>query len=369
MEKLVDAVDSLRYHTFDGPVLALKPGTIRLLIKAGYGVYRHATVDICHWSAEALEGGQSCYKVRFYGVPAGGSHRCVEMSPVGMLCGNRCVYCWRFTEDFDYVQLDPHHFADPEDLIRGLLEERRRLLSGYMGHPEGRKRVAAALEPTHWAISLSGEPLLYPKLPQLIRAIYALPSTRSIFLVTHGLFPEALIRLVEEDALPTQLYLSLNAPDPEHYRRIDVPVAFPVEEAWERTLRSLEILSWIPTRTVVRITLIRSLNADPSLIPRFADVLSIAQPHFIEVKSYMHVGHSTYRLSRSDMLSLDEVREWAVKLLDELSRRGLRYVYMDEEARSRIVVLQSLDRYVDRWIVRPGDGERAWGIGDRVDRR
>jgi len=362
-------LDAMRYHTWDGAVIVLKPSTIRLLIKAGYGVYRHATVDICHWSAEALEGGQSCYKVKFYGVPAGGSHRCVEMSPVGMLCGNRCVYCWRFTEDFDYVELEPHHFADPDELIRGILEERRRLLSGYMGHPEGRKRVAAALEPTHWAISLSGEPLLYPKLPQLIKAIYKLPSTRSVFLVTHGLFPEMLIRLIEEDALPTQLYLSLNAPDVEHYKAIDVPVAFPPEEAWERTLRSLEILSWIPTRTVLRITLIRRLNADPSLIPRFAELVAIAQPHFVEVKSYMHVGHSTYRLSKSDMMSMDEVREWAKLLVEELGKLGLRYVYMDEENRSRIVVLQSLDRYVDRWIVKPGDDKRASESSDRVDRR
>lgn len=62
------------------------------------------------------------------------------------------------------------------------------------------------------------------------------------------------------------------------------------EDAWERWLRSLELLSKLNTRTVIRITLIRSLNYDFKYVPEFAKLMLIGNPHFIEVKSYMHLA-------------------------------------------------------------------------------
>ncbi len=53
------------------------------------------------------------------------------------------------------------------------------------------------------------------------------------------------------------------------------------------------------------------------------------------------------------MLRHEEVREWAMKLLEEINRLGGNFRYMDEDEPSRIVVLQNMSRYVDRWIVRP----------------
>ena len=161
-------------------------------------------------------------------------------------------------------------------------------------------------------------------------------------------------RLVEEDALPTQLYLSTNAPNKELYYKINVPV-YHREDAWERWLESLDILAATPTRTVLRITLIRSLNYDDRYIPEFAQIVKRGNPHFVEVKSYMHLGHSTFRLKREDMLSHEEVKQWAAKLLAELEKIGARFRYMDDDEPSRIVVLQNMDRYVDRWIVPPGN--------------
>lgn len=342
-----------RYHVLDGPKIRFRASAARALVERHYGVVGHAAVELCKWTKDAMEGGKSCYKVKFYNAPAGGSHRCVEMSPVGLICSNRCVYCWRPTEEFDVVELDERFYMEPEEIVKGVLEERRRLLSGYWGHPTGKQKVKEALAPTHWAISLSGEPTMYPKLPQLIKLVKSLPSTKSVFLVTNGQHPEMLKRLMEEDALPTQLYLSTNAPNRELYYRINVPVAHR-EDAWERWLQSLNLLAKMPTRTVLRITLIRSLNYDDRYIPEFARLVARGNPHFVEVKSYMFLGHSTYRLRREDMLSHEEVKEWSMKLLKELEKLGARWTYMDDDEPSRIVVLQNLDRYVDRWIVPPG---------------
>ncbi|MFN7105612.1 MAG: 4-demethylwyosine synthase TYW1 [Pyrobaculum sp.] len=337
-----------RYHILEGPRIKIRASAARTLVERHYGVVGHAAVELCKWTKDAIEGGKSCYKVKFYNAPAGGSHRCVEMSPVGLICSNRCVYCWRPTEEFDVVKLDERHYMEPEEMTRGVLEERKRLLSGYWGHPRGRLKVREALMPTHWAISLSGEPTMYPKLPQLVKAIKSLPHTKSIFLVTNGQHPEILRKLMEEDALPTQLYLSTNAPNEELYYKINVPVAHR-EDAWRRWLESLDLLAKMPTRTVLRITLVRSLNYDERYIPQFAQIIERGSPHFVEIKSYMHLGHSTYRLKREDMLTHGEVVGWASKLLRKLP--GFRY--MDDDEPSRIVVIQNMERYVDRWIVSP----------------
>ena len=346
----------LRYHEFTEGKIRISLDALPMLKKAHYGVYGHATVELCHWTKSALTGGPSCYKVKFYGAPVGGSHRCVEMGPVGMMCSNKCIYCWRPSESFDPYEPMSQEVMDPVDMVNGILKERKRLLSGYFGHAKSsRVKVNEALQPTHWAISLSGEPTMYPRLPELIKYIKSLPNTKSVFLVTNGLYPEMIEKLWREDALPTQLYLSLNAPNKELFLKIANPVIHR-DDAWERVLRSLELLAKIPTRTVVRITLIKGWNTGSELLDQFAEVLSIGNPHFIEPKSYMHLGHSVYKLSKFNMLRHEEVKEWSLSLLKALNSRGLRYVFMDEDPNSRITVLQNMDRYVDRWIEKPSNG-------------
>ncbi|MFP3307036.1 MAG: 4-demethylwyosine synthase TYW1 [Thermocladium sp.] len=341
--------ERLKYHEVIGGKIKIKIDTRAELLKSKYGVYGHATVELCHWTKSSLSGGPSCYKYKFYGAPVGGSHRCVEFGPMGMVCSNRCVYCWRPTDAFDSITPSSDEVMEPEDLLNGVLAERRRLLSGYFGHPEGKKKIREALEPTHFAISLSGEPTLYPKLPELVKLIRSLPNTKSIFIVTNGEHPEAIERLVEENALPTQLYLSCNAPNKALFNKINVPV-MKGEAAWDSWLRTLKMLPKLGTRTVVRITLIKGWNTDPKYVPEFAELMRAGSPHFIEVKSYMHLGHSVYRLGKENMLSHEEVREWANKLLREL---GTMYEFMDEDVNSRIVVLRNTERRIDRWIEKP----------------
>jgi tRNA wybutosine-synthesizing protein 1 len=224
------------------------------------------------------------------------------------------------------------------------LKERERLIMGFYGNPKSNKeKLDESLFPEHYAISLSGEPTMYPKLPNLIKYLKSLKNTKSIFLVTNGQEPEMINRLIKEDALPTQLYLSTNASNRKTFYQINRPK---YKDAWDRWLTTLNILADINTRTVLRMTLIRNYNSDLNNIPEFVNVINKANPHFIEVKSYMHIGMSTNRLEHNNMLDVKEVREFTNHLQKNLQD----YNIMDESEISRIVVLQNQNRYTNRWI-------------------
>lgn len=57
-----------------------------------------------------------------------------------------------------------------------------------------------------------------------------------------------------EDKLPTQLYVSLTAPDLETYNRVNVPM---IPDGWERIKEFLRLMSDAQTRTVIRLTLVK----------------------------------------------------------------------------------------------------------------
>ena len=108
----------------------------------------------------------------------------------------------------------------------------------------------------------------------------------------------------------------------------------------------MQFLARCETRTVIRITLVRSHNFNHETIAQFSKLIPEANPHFIEIKSYMHVGMSTQRLERENMLEMEEVREFSEKLCEKLPG----FNEMDESEISRIVVLQNKNRYTDRFI-------------------
>ena len=184
---------------------------------------------------------------------------------------------------------------------------------------------------------------MYPKLPELIKYLKSLNETKSIFLVTNGQEPDMIKRLADEDALPTQLYLSTNAADYESFMRINKPK---YSDSWERWNKTLQMLKDLETRTVLRITLIRDYNDQKEMIPNFASMFDDSNPHFIEIKSYMHIGRSTNRLEYSNMLEMDEVRKFS----DEIVENSKIFSVMDESFVSRIVVLQNKERVIDRFI-------------------
>lgn len=320
----------------------IKPMILSQLKKAKYGVADHGTVELCHWTKKSFRNEGDCYKHKFYGIS---THRCMEFSPAGMFCENRCVYCWRPMEFYSAMKMPPEKVAPPDIVLSKLMRERERLIMGHYGDSRNdEKKLDESLLPTHYAISLSGEPTMYPQLPELIKYLKQLSSTKSIFLVTNGQEPEMLERLRDEDALPTQLYLSTNAPNEEIFHAVNRPK---YKDAWDRWNSSLELLSDLDnTRTVLRITLIRDYNDSDLLIPQYAEMANRGNVHFIEAKSYMHIGRSTNRLERINMLDISEVRHFAKKLADQ---SGM-YSQMDESEVSRIVVLQNQKKFIDRWI-------------------
>lgn len=328
-------------HIEGNNLISISPLTKTKLQKAKYGVYNHSAVELCHWTKKSFADEGNCYKHKFYGIS---THRCMEMTPTAMNCENRCIYCWRPTEFYDTLQMPSHLVDEPDVIVSNLMKERERLLSGFYGNQKNDKRkLDESLLPTHYAISLSGEPTMYPKLPQLIKYLMSLKATRSIFLVTNGQEPEMLRRLEDEDALPTQLYLSTNATNRKMFYLINRPRH---KNAWERWCESLEFLANARTRTVLRMTMIRGYNEEFNNAENFAQLISKANPHFVEIKSYMHIGMSVQRLEKSNMLEMSEVRTFVDHLINKLPG----FFIMDESEISRIVVLQNQDRYTNRYI-------------------
>jgi tRNA wybutosine-synthesizing protein 1 len=328
-------------HTEGNNLISISPLTKTKLQKAKYGVYNHSAVELCHWTKKSFADEGNCYKHKFYGIS---THRCMEMTPTAMNCENRCIYCWRPTEFYDTLQMPSHLVDEPDVIVSNLMKERERLLSGFYGNQKNDKRkLDESLLPTHYAISLSGEPTMYPKLPQLIKYLMSLKATRSIFLVTNGQEPEMLRRLEDEDALPTQLYLSTNATNRKMFYLINRPRH---KNAWERWCESLEFLANARTRTVLRMTMIRGYNEEFNNAENFAQLISKANPHFVEIKSYMHIGMSVQRLEKSNMLEMSEVRTFVDHLINKLPG----FFIMDESEISRIVVLQNQHRYTNRYI-------------------
>ena len=322
-------------------LIQIKPAIAAQLKKAKYGVADHSTVELCHWTKKSFKHEGSCYKHQFYGIL---THRCMEFSPAGMYCENRCVYCWRPMEFYDSMKMEPEQVAEPEQILRKLMGERKKLIDGFYGDSRNdNQRLDESLLPTHYAISLSGEPTMYPKLPELIKYLKSLEATKSIFLVTNGQEPDMIQKLQDEDALPTQLYLSTNAADYESFIKINKPK---YDDSWERWNTTLDMLKDLDTRTVLRITLIRNYNDQKEMIPAFADMFRKASPHFIEIKSYMHIGRSTNRLEHENMLEMSEVKKFS----EQIAKQSKIFSIMDESLVSRISILQNNERFIDRYI-------------------
>ena len=119
-------------------LIKIKPLIVKQLKKAKYGVSDHSTVGLCHWTKKSFRNEGSCYKHKFYGIS---THACMEFSPAGMYCENRCVYCWRPMEFYDSMKMEPEHVAEPEVIMSKLMEERKNLIMGHKGDPRSDERL------------------------------------------------------------------------------------------------------------------------------------------------------------------------------------------------------------------------------------
>ena len=77
----------------------------------------------------------------------------------------------------------------------------------------------------------------------------------------------------------------------------------------------------------------------------YAKLISIAEPHFIEVKAYMFVGASRLKLSMENMPRHPEVKEFAEQIA-----KASGYKIIDEHEASRVVLLMKEDSQEPRMI-------------------
>jgi tRNA wybutosine-synthesizing protein 1 len=276
-------------------------------------------VKLCHWMRQKLIYGRPCYKEEFYGIQ---SHRCLQMTPAVNVCNYKCLFCWRF---HGMTGFDKTGYPEPEDMLEKCLSEQRLLVSGFKGDercdPELWKE---ARSPNQVAISLSGEPTLYPELGEFIGLCKRKGMTT--FLVTNGSVPKAIENL---STMPTQLYVTVAAPNEELFKRLCVP-QFP--GAWGNLLETLELLPSLSTRTVIRHTLVKDWNMGWE--DDYARMDELADPIFIEPKGYVFVGDSRTRMTMDNMPSHASIREFSERLAKRLSLQVL-----GEREDSRVVLI------------------------------
>ena len=276
-------------------------------------------VKLCHWMRQKLIHGRPCYKEEFYGIQ---SHRCLQMTPAVNVCNFRCLFCWRF---HGMSGFEGSKYPEPEQLLEKCLEEQKLLVSGFKGDQRCDQALwDEARAPNQVAISLSGEPLLYPVLGEFIELCKKRGMTT--FLVTNGAVPKALENL---SSMPTQLYVTISAPNEDLFKRLCVP-QFP--RAWENLMETLKLLPSLSTRTVIRHTLVKNWNMGWE--DDYAKLDEIAHPVFIEPKGYVFVGDSRTRMTIENMPSHSSIREFSARLARRMSLDVLR-----ESEDSRVVLI------------------------------
>ncbi len=302
---------------------------VKLMLKKQQyeAVGSHTRVKTCHWTKSDLRGEGGCYKNKFYGI---NSHQCIQMTPT-YVCNNACVFCWRDLRYHTQPAME-EKIDEPKNIVKDTIEAQRRLLSGFGGNGNtSKEKFERAMAPQHVAISLDGEPTLYPRLAELIGEYKK--NNFSTFVVSNGLLPERIEKLLYEP--PTQLYISVDAPNEELFNVIDRPI---IKNAWQGLYKTLSILPKLKekTRTVLRFTLIRGMNmVHPG---QWADIIKLSLPMFVEVKAYMWVGMSRERLEQENMPVHEEVKKFAVEIANLAG-----YKLIDEHEPSRVVLLMKED--------------------------
>ncbi|XP_032057103.1 S-adenosyl-L-methionine-dependent tRNA 4-demethylwyosine synthase TYW1-like [Aythya fuligula] len=249
------------------------------LTKQGYKLIgSHSGVKLCRWTKSMLRGRGGCYKHTFYGIE---SHRCMEATP-SLACANKCVFCWR--HHTNPVGTEWRWKMDqPEMILQEAIENHQNMIKQFKGVTGVKAdRFEEAMTAKHCALSLVGEPIMYPEINRFLKLLHQ--HNISSFLVTNAQFPDE-IRNLEP---VTQLYVSVDASTKESLKRIDRPL---FKDFWQRFLDSLKALSEKQQRTVYRLTLVKAWNVDE--LRAYADLVSLGKPDFIEVKGVTYCGESS----------------------------------------------------------------------------
>uniref|UniRef100_A0A915JCG2 S-adenosyl-L-methionine-dependent tRNA 4-demethylwyosine synthase TYW1 n=1 Tax=Romanomermis culicivorax TaxID=13658 RepID=A0A915JCG2_ROMCU len=266
----------------------ITPSLREILSKQGYKLIgTHSGVKLCRWTKSMLRGRGGCYKHTFYGIE---SHRCMEATP-SLACANKCVFCWRHHTNPVGTEWK-WKMDDPKIIFEGAVSNHLAMIKQLKGVPGVRpERFAEAQKVKHCALSLVGEPIMYPEINKLIDFLHE--NSVSTFLVTNAQFPDAIRNLQPV----TQLYVSVDASTKESLKKIDRPL---FKDFWPRFLDSLKALSEKKQRTVYRLTLVKSWNVEE--ISNYTELIKRGMPDLIEIKGVTYCGES-----KASTLTMDNV--------------------------------------------------------------
>lgn len=346
----VIAAQTKKANVEDGPPEMVTPSQAAALKKEGYKLIgTHSAVKLCRWTKHQLRGRGGCYKHTFYGIT---SYQCMEATP-SLACANKCVFCWRHhknpvAKEWKWKTDDPHF------IVEAAVNTHVQMIKETKGIPGVQmERWKEAHTVRHCALSLVGEPIMYPRIDDLLGDLH--DRKISTFLVTNGQHPAAI-----ESLRPiTQLYVSVDAPTQESLIEIDRPL---FNDAWDRLKQSLTSLKDKGQRTVARLTVVKGWNSDE--VGGYAKLIALGRVSLVEVKGVTYCGKSdASNLNMSNSPWHHEVIELTTTLKDELNKLRIEdptlpeYGLACEHKHSCSVLLARVDQFA---LDDPKTGVRKW---------
>lgn len=307
------------------------------LTKEGYKLIgTHSAVKICRWTKHQLRGRGGCYKHTMYGIT---SYQCMEATP-SLACANKCVFCWRHHKN-PVGKSWKWKMDDPQEIVEEAINLHVKSIKTLRGVPGVKpERFAEAMTVRHCALSLVGEPIMYPRINEMVDELHN--REISTFLVTNAQFPEAIKNLRPV----TQLYVSVDAAKKDELKAIDRPL---FDDFWERFLDSMDALREKRQRTVYRMTLVSDYNmAD---VDSYAKLVERGFPDFIEIKAVTFCGNSPGSdLTMKNVPWHDDVVAYGKAMLAATPYMAEHYDLAAEHRHSCCIILAKKDYYInDAW--------------------
>ncbi|XP_027094704.1 S-adenosyl-L-methionine-dependent tRNA 4-demethylwyosine synthase-like [Coffea arabica] len=328
-KEMVEAKANGELNGVTGKKAMVTPVIRANLEKQGYKVIgSHSGVKLCRWTKSQLRGRGGCYKHSFYGIE---SHRCMEATP-SLACANKCVFCWRHHTN-PVGKSWQWKMDDPLEIVNTAIELHTKMIRQMKGVPGVKEgRLSEGLAPRHCALSLVGEPIMYPEINTLVDELHR--RRISTFLVTNAQFPEK-IKLLKP---VTQLYVSVDAATKDSLKAIDRPL---FGDFWERFVESLKALKDKQQRTVYRLTLVKGWNTED--VDAYSSLFGTGNPDFIEIKGVTYCGSSaTSKLTMENVPWHYDVKEFSEALC---RRSNGEYEVACEHVHSCCVLLAKVEKF------------------------
>lgn len=158
-------------------------------------------------------------------------------------------------------------------------EEIQHLINLELTNPDDIMQAhGEAMIPNHAAISLDGEVMLYPLMSEFLKDFKDRRMTT--FIVTNGTLPN---RIENLETLPSQLYITLPAPNEQIYKKTCRPM---IKNGWNNISKTLELIGSLKTRTLIRLTAVKDLNINEQLVKEYVKIIEKANPNFFEIKGF-----------------------------------------------------------------------------------